>query len=482
VKTVKQILIVLGLAVNAALALSNVGLADCGGLFLLHLSDKQFSARSCSIRDSLSVGSYDFYGAFEHIAIQGRYSDQWHIKGVNEQNIASAGFEKHFKYVSVGLNINSYPFVTATISAHRLDSLFHAKATIASGTVSLGSISWLPEQENNIINSITADWESHVFYGSLEADYKIDNHYINLSLAYTKTEPHNPEKLYYVRDSASIITLGARYGHAFSHSRLNAGYSFTKADVTLYGIFHSEESHKRFMYMPLDATMHFGFANWSWERLRTHLEFAHIAGRLRSNPNRFFETLAPNRALPASVIKGLSFSFLQKVFRIDANLEASAILSGASYYWNLGSRFIFTPKVELDFFGASGELNVDKQIETTMIATRQINYENTRRKLNSIGSVLMLNCEVSKPSKNSPVIFALEYGISQIIPFYIDYKDYNADKPGEGSGSQSRISLPGIGGHSSKKPKDKEGSLDGDISSLIFRNGFATHLGVSIRF
>ena len=117
-----------------------------------------------------------------------------------------------------------------------------------------------------------------------------------------------------------------------------------------------------------------------------------------------------------------------------------------------------------------------------MIATRQINYENTQRKLNSIGSVLMLNCEISKPSKNSPVIFALEYGISQIIPFYIDYKDYNADKPGEGSGSQSGISLPGIGGQSSKKPKDKEGSLDGDISSLIFRNGFATHLGVSIRF
>jgi hypothetical protein len=489
VKITPKILFALGLAINAAQAISNTGLANCGGLFLLHLSDKQFSAKSCSIRDSLTVDNFNVYGAFEHIAIQGRYTDHWHIKGLNKQNIVSAGFESHYKNVSLGVNVNSAPFVQASFSAYRQDSLFKASASIARGSLNFGTIRWIPEKENGIINTIAVDWESHIFYSKLSAESKIDNHYIDISLSYAKTSPHNPDKAYYVRDSANVIALSGGYGHAFKKSRLNVGYTFTDADITLYGIYHSEDSRKRFMYLPLDATMHLGFVHWDWERLRTHMEFMHAAGRLRSNPNRFFETLAPNRALPASVIKGLSFSFLQKAFRIDADLDASAILGGASYRWKLGSRYVFKSKVELDLFGASGEINIDKQIETTVMTSHRYEYEKTLRKLNSIGSVLSVDFEINKVDKNSPVIFALEYGFAQIIPFYIDYKDYNVDKPNESSTGNKTPGKPSSGSSGSnnheaetKAPKDKAGSLDGNISSLIFRNGFATHLGISIRF
>jgi hypothetical protein len=480
VRTANKTFLALGLAVNAALAMSNTGLADCGGLFLLHLSDKQFSAKSCSIKDSLTVENYKVYGSFEHFAIQGRYTDEWSIKGNNRQNIASAGVEGNYKYFSFDVNVSSYPLVSATFSAHPKDSLFKVNASFAGGSIDLGNMHWIPDQKTAMVGPISVDWTSHVLYGSLSAEYNISAHHVNLSGAYLKTIPHNPNKNYYVRDSAGVLIMNAKYGYDFSNSRLDAGYTFANANATLYGIYHSEESRKRFMYMPLDATLHFLYAKWEREQVRAHLEYLHLAGRLSSNPNRFYETLAPNRALPASVIKGLSFSFLQKTFRVDADLSTSAILGGGSYRWNLGKRYIFTPNVGLDLFGIKGNLNIDKRTETTRLATINTYKERTFRELSAIGTILSLECEIRK---DGPISLALVYGVSQIIPFYIDYKDYNSGPNGELIPSQSGNHSPsGSGTPGAQGGKDKAGSLEGGLSDLLFRNGFATHLGISVRF
>ena len=477
-KNANKIFLALGFAVNAALAISNTGLADCGGLFLLHLSDKQFSAKSCSIKDSLTVDNYKVYASFQHSAIQGRYTDDWSIKGKNTQNIVTAGFEGNYKYLSFDVNVSSYPFVKATLSAHPKDSLFKVNATFAGGAIDLGSISWIPDRQTEIVGSISADWTSHVLYGGLSAEYNIAAHHINLSGAYLKTIPHNPDKEYYVRDSAGVLILSANYGHDFSKSRLDASYTFANANATLYGIYHSEESRKRFVYMPLDATLHSLYAKWEREQVRAHLEYFHLAGRLSSNPNRFYETLAPNRALPASVIKGLSFAFLQKTFRVDADLSTQAILGGGSYRWNLGKRYIFTPNVGLDFFGIKGDLDIDKRSETTRLATINTYKEKTFRELSAIGTVLSLECEIRKEGS---VSLAFVYGISQIIPFYIDYKDQNSNKNMEPG--TSNPSTPGSATPSKAQgDKDKAGSLEGGLSDLLFRNGFATHLGISVKF
>ena len=482
-KVAKQIFLALGLAVSAALAINNTGLADCGGLFLLHMSDKQFSAKACSVRDSLTVNNFDIYGAFHHISIQGRYTENWHLKGLSELNIASAGFESHFKYFSLGINVNTLPFVSSVLSIHREDSLFRASASIARGSADMGNIRWLSKKETDIIHMISVDWETHALYRALSAESKIGDHYINLSLSHIKTLPRNPDKEYYIRDSASAIVINANYGHAFDKSRLHTGYTFADADVTLYGIYHSEDSRKRFMYLPIEATFHHLYTRWEQEKLHAHLDYAHLSGKLFSNPNRFYETLAPNRALPASVIKGISFAFLQKTFRVDADFNAFAVLGGASYRWQLGNRYIFTPIVALDFFGASGKTRFDKDIETTIITTHQHSNEKIQRKLKSIGSILSLEGELRK---DGPINVALVYGISQIIPFYIDYRDYNAN---ENKNETSSEKSPGQSGRPGKdsgtseiKSEDKSGTLEKDVSKLLFRNGFATHLGISVRF
>ena len=460
--------------------MSNTGLADCGGLFLLHLSDKQFSAKSCSIKDSLTVDNYKVYGSFEHFAIQGRYTDKWSIKGNNRQNIASAGVEGNYKYFSFDVNVSSYPFVKATLSAHPKDSLFKVNVSFAGGSIDLGNMRWIPDHKTEMVGTISVDWVSHIFYGNLSAEYNIRAHHINLSGTYLKTSPHNPDKEYYVRDSAGALIISANYGHDFSNSHLDAGYTFANANATLYGIYHSEESRKRFMYMPLDATLHSLYAKWKREQVHAHLEYFYLAGRLSSNPNRFYETLAPNRALPASVIKGLSFAFLQKTFRVDADLSTQAILGGGTYRWNLGKRYIFTPNVGLDFFGIKGDLDIDKKTETTRLATVNTYKEKTFRELSAIGTILSLECEIRK---EGPVSLAFVYGISQIVPFYIDYKDQNSNKgvePGDGTGPSQQH---GSGTQSGTQgDKDKAGSLEGGLSDLLFRNGFATHLGLSIKF
>ncbi|WP_173475387.1 hypothetical protein [Fibrobacter succinogenes] len=479
-KSTNKIFLALGFAVNAALAVSNSRLADCGGLFLLHLSDKQFSTKSCSIKDSLTVDNYKVYGSFEHFAIQGRYTDEWSIKGKNTQNIVTAGFEGNYKYLSFDVNVSSYPFVKATLSAHPKDSLFKVNASFAGGSIDLGNMRWIPDQKTEMVGTISVDWVSHIFYGNLSAEYNIAAHHINLSGTYLKTSPHNPDKEYYVRDSAGVLILSANYGHDFSKSRLDASYTFANASATLYGIYHNEESRKRFMYMPLDATLHSLYTKWEREQVRTHLEYFYLAGRLSSNPNRFYETLAPNRALPASVIKGLSFAFLQKTFRVDADLSTQAILGGGTYRWNLGKRYIFTPNVGLDFFGIKGDLDIDKKTETTRLATVNTYKEKTFRELSAIGTILSLECEIRK---EGPVSLAFVYGISQIVPFYIDYKDQNSNKgvePGDGTGPSQQH---GSGTQSGTQgDKDKAGSLEGGLSDLLFRNGFATHLGLSIKF
>ena len=485
----KKVLLTLGFATVTALASTNTGLADCGGLFLLHLSDKQFSAKACSVKDTFETNNLTVHGSFYHAAIQGRYTDKWHIKGLNRFDVVSAGFESRYKYVTIGADVYSFPIVSSRVSVHREDSLIRVNAGIARGALKLGTISWVPDQTTEMIGTIPVEWETHFLYRHLSAESKYKNHYANLSLSHIKTSPRNPDKERYIRDSVNVLVLGAQYGHDFSRSRLEAGYIFADADATLFGIFHQETSYKRFLYFPIDASLHLGFTRWEWEQLKTHLEYVHLSGKLYSDANRFYETLAPNRALSASLIKGLSFAFLQKAFRMDADLNAFAVLSGATYQWKLGSSYEFVPSAGLDFFGASGDLDINKKTETIKtFGTTNSYYEKTNRKLNSIGSILSLGCAIHKKGN---VTLSLDYGITQIIPFYIDYKDYNSNQAEEPAQQGSKGGNKGSGKSGSKSSentqtsnptKDRSGSLERSVSALLFRNGFATHLSVGVKF
>ena len=474
-----KILFILGVANIAAHSLSNSAFTDCSGLFLLHTSDKQFSIKQCGVTDSLEVQNLKVYGDYRHLAYQGRYTDLWDAKGTNKLDIATVGFESRFKYITLGVDIYNLPFVKSTLAVHRSDSLFRIGTSIGRGSIDIGNIRWIPHYSYKFIPEISVDWETHLFYRNISAEFNPHIHHFGLSGTYLQSDPRNPDKEYYIRDSINVILVRGDYGVTLGKSHLSLDYTFIDAEATLYGIFHQETSRKRFMYIPLDAQLHWVQAQWNRESLSTNLNYAHVSGKISADQNRFFETLAPNRALQASIIKSLSFSFLQKLFRVDANLDATGFLGGASYQWHLGNKYSFNPQVRLDLFYASGTLDINKQIETLILLAYNSENEIFRRVLKSAGGILSLGAELRR---DGPIAIALEYGVTQLIPVYSSYNEFFPDESANSTG----ISTPDISNDSGQSSSGiAEQKKAGDLETktgAAFRNGFATHLGIKVLF
>ena len=449
------------------------------------MSDKQFSAKQCGVHDSFEAENLKVYGDLRHITYQGRYSektDHWDAKGFNSLDIATVGFENRFKYITLGVDVSSQPFIKSTLAVHRSDSLFRIGTSIGRGVIDLGNIKWFSDEYSDIVPEISVDWESQLFYRNLSAEFNPGIHHVGISGTYLQSSPRNPNKEYYVRDSINVLLLHGEYGATLGKNRLQLGYSFADANARLYGIFQQEESRKRFMYLPLEARLHLIQAGWEYGSLNTNLNYAHLTGKLSANQDRFYETLAPNRALPTSVLKSLSFSFLQKLFRVDADLDASGIFGGALYQWHFGKKYSINPSAGLEAYYASGTLDIDKKIETLILVTYNEQHEIYTRELKSAGGVASLGLELRREGR---VSIALDYGIAQLIPVYISYKEFLPDdKANENLGNDD----PGKGGSSDSKnsseqqeSKKKSGDLETE-KGAAFRNGFATHLGITIRF
>lgn len=462
------------------MAVSNAGLANCGGLFFLHTDDKHLAVKYCSVTDSLGLDNIGVYGGFRHIAVRGRYSESWDLIGTDELDIANAGVEGKFKYISLGVNVSNLPLVLSSLSIYRPDSLFRFSTRIGRGTLDIGEIRWFSEHEDDIVHELTATWESHFLYREVSAEAKIGRQRVGLSGKFLQTTPENPEKEYYIRDSINIAALEFNYGISIGRNDFAAGYAFADADATLYGIFHKETSYKRFLYLPIEARLHHVYASWDHKPLRTDLHFVHLSGSTEKNPDRFFETLAPNRALPTSILKALSFVFLQKQFRVDTDINVHGIFGGGSYKWVFGNKYAIAPHVDLHGFYAAGEADIHKKTETTLLFTYRSETAHFTRNLNIAGCFLSLGTELRRRGNAN---IALEYGVTQLIPFFVNYSETWPSDVGESEPGQSGPGGGGSGQSNNEEPASDKRSGDLEAESWdLFRNGFATHLGISIRF
>lgn len=468
----------LAISTSAAETYSNKSSVDCGGLFLLHTSDKQFSVRECSERASIEVKNLTLYGSLAHYRIMGRYSDKWDIKGTNELKFGSVGFESRFKYTSLGVDVSSLPFIRSRIDIHHPDSLFYVGATIAKGDPEIGNIRWISENKRDFVHEISVDWQTHFLYKGLNVGSKIRDQQFHVTAGLLQTNPENPDKEYYVRDSVQAILLGGNYRTALGKDTLEAQYAFADADVYLFGIMQQGPSRKRFMYVPLEAQLHFAEAKWKRQNMQAHLNFIYVNGDMESNPDRFFETLAPNRALPTSVLKALSFSFLQKDFRIDTDLDAMGIFGGFAYQWPIGHKFIFTPKVNIDGYYAQGKADIRQKTETKVIISTKSYIDEYTRKISSFGSVLTLGSELAF-GKNCSIV----YNMAQLIPFYINYKEVRPGKKHEAN-KEDDHDKSGTSEKSPQKDFRPQDHVTGEVpnkASAAFRNGFATNLSINFR-
>ena len=462
------------------MAVSNAGLANCGGLFFLHTDDKHLAVKQCSVSDSLGLENIGVYGGFRHIAVRGRYSENWDLIGTNSMNIANVGVEGKFKYISMGVDVSDLPFVQSRLSIYHPDSLFRLSTRIGRGVLDIGELHWYSEFEDDIVHELAADWESHFLYREVSAEAKINSHRLGISGRFLQTSPENPDKEYYIRDSIDISAISLNYGFSFGKNHLSAGYTFADADATLYGILHQGKSYKRFLYLPLEAKLHHVYASWNREALRTDIQFAHLSGSTEKNPDRFYETLAPNRALPTSILKALSFTFLQKQFRVDTDIDAYGIFGGGSYRWVFGNKYAIVPSIDLHGFYAAGEADIHKTTETTMLFTYRSETDHFTRNLNIGGCLLSLGTELRRRGSAN---ISLEYGVTQLIPFFVNYRETWPSAPGESEGGEGGQGGGGSGQATNEEPASDKRSGDLETGSwAIFRNGFGTYLGISIRF
>lgn len=452
---------------------------DCGGLFLLHTSDKQFSIRECNESASFDVKNLTLYGSLAHYRIMGRYSDKWDLKGTNELKFGSAGFESRFKYTTLGVDVSSLPFIHAKIDVHHPDSLFFVGASLAKGDPKIGNIRWISENKRDIVHEISVDWQTHFLYRGFNAGSKIGKQQISATAGFLKTNPENPDKEYYVRDSVQAIVLDGNYSLALNKDTIEAQYIFANADIYLFGIMQQESSRKRFMYVPLEANLHYAGARWKRQNMLAHMNFVYVNGEMDSNPDRFFETLAPNRALPSSVLKALSFSFLQKAFRTDVDLDVMGIFGGFAYQWPLGSKFIFTPKVRIDGYFVQGEVDIRQKTETKIIISAKSYIDEYTRKLSSFGSVLTLESELSIGKS-----LALDFSMTQLIPFHINYKEVRPREFHDANKQESTQKQGGTKGTPHNKDDRPQDHVTGEVPNKVsaaFRNGFATNFSIVYR-
>lgn len=490
-KCFEKALLFLGLAFGLALGFTEKGSVGCDGLFLLHLSDKHLAFTHCGAHDTVGVSHTVVYGGYDRFSLKGRYSDDWKILGESSPRFGSAGVQGRFKYITLGAEFYGLPWTNAFMTVNGPDSLFYGGTSMGFGHIDLGTISWIPETETDLLREIPVNWESELLHKGISLGSKWGSHRLEIQGHYVESHPQNPEEEYYIRDSIEVWGLLATYERFFDQGgrRLRIDYGFVDASAYLFGIMEREGSRKRFMYLPLELRLHLAEVSYDDRQINLHGVFAYFSAQLKSDSRRFYETFAANRVLPSSIMQTLSFSFLQKTFRIDADIDGFGALAGGKYHRDYGKNFVVAPYGELDGYFVTGTASVDRESETRSLLSSKSRTESFDRELTSFGTLLTLGVKLAKTRGGQ---ISLDWSASQIIPFYMNYQEIKPESSSKNSSSGSSGSGSSKGGSGSssteettEESEDSGSKNTGDIPnklSGIFRNGFGTSLTLNFRF
>lgn len=425
--TIKLIALFNSLACSAEIA--------CGGLFLLN-------------DYSLTLGEHKFSASVGYSRYHLNYGDDWELDigsygfpgdDGSGSMVGSFAYQSDYKFLTLGASVDTRPWVNANMVLHTADSTFYLGSELGRGDQSIARVKWSYADYSDIVPEISADWETHILNKGLSAGFKAHGHKLDLAGNYYKSTPFNRDEDYFIRDSLDIWDLRASYSWSTAGREKNradkfrAGYRFINANATLYGIRAQDGDTKRFMYAPLSGTFHIADVEWnditgsedngSENPNILDLDAMAIFGQahLKKDGTRFHETLAPNRALRTSVMQALSFSFLQKNYRVDAEAEGFLGLAGLSYHKAFGSnqkRFVIEPKIGADFYYLNGSLDTELTSETTKFISTIKEKDYYTWDVYSIGSIVNLGLRFAYGP------FYLNANAYQLVPFTTEVDDH----------------------------------------------------------
>ena len=463
----KKSLYILGLFFGATTLvygeISTKGLAHCGGLFLFENDSKDISGTFCQIADTTHAGKYSAFASFTHYKVKGLWEDGWNLSLNSNYTVGSAGFNADFRNIGFGISASSLPSFTSSITVHAKDSSLYARASLERGNIELAKVRWESENEKDEVHLISATWETDYLRRGFAVGGFQGNNSANISLNQFKTTPHLQHSEHFLKDSSEVWIWDAEYAHLFNQSKFDFYYAGISTDIHLFGNTYRENSTKRFMYLPLEGIMHYGDIRWDnslWgvqaRGLKTNIQ-------MNRSTKRLHETLAPNRLLPVSLSQTLSFSFLQKNYLIDTDLDIAAATFGGHIRpsFKATTHTTIVPKFELHGYYTYDEFVLDKTSEATTLIAYRANDEHWKWSFESYGAIAGLGLSIERTFNESQPRIAFEWDATQIIPFKTDLHEHNK----------------------AKKTKDTDTKNSAGVeSSGIFKNGFASHLGISVKF
>lgn len=471
----------------------NSGLVQCDGLFLLDRTSQKILAKVCFARDSMQMGDWAFGAsvgkAYYHLdyhrhRAEDKYS--WNLKLGEALTTGHISLSRDFKFGGVDAYVNALPAIGVSPRFHLPDSLFYATASINTGLLELSGIHWDSEWQEDYVPIMDGTYRSHFLAKSFSAGSKLQNHLLQGAFTYGETSPAIDDQWGYAfSDSSDYWSTGLRYHYNGSQNKIKLSYTYVYADLRLFGLMREngeEINEKRFAYLPLGIDLNLFQASFkhnfddgdSWNARA-------IYGSLEVNfpweSRRFYETLAPNRALKSSVLKTLSFSVFQRSFRVYGDIDGQLADAGLDYEWNLGlCRWHLMPKVSLDGFYISYEAKLNMRTESSGFFYISHSTDTWKQEGYVIGMLAWLGIELDSPSKR----FFASVAMEQIIPIRI-----HTEEDSEASATET----PATSNESAETSKASTKKSDGSslahkwhsISSSAFRNGFALHLQAGFR-
>ncbi|MBQ3714556.1 MAG: hypothetical protein II892_03095 [Fibrobacter sp.] len=493
-----KILPALLLATASYGAWSTQGLADCSGLFLLDQKNQKIQARSCTIKDSTQVKNISAMAGYTHVGID-LYKNHigkddlysWTIKSENSEDIGYAAVQADFRYLDFRIDVYSFPFFIASTNWYMPDSIVFAGASFGQGEFSFLDFSWVSASNLSVIPNINATFSDKPHYRQFDIGTKIQNHTARFNFLYGDTDPSTEDAGYIFSDSSHFWAINSNYTYSGTANTASLLYTYLTADVNAFGLLRENNSVKRFFFLPagidinmLKADFRHLFGNnpqtasaFSARAIILDLKLA-----LLWDDRRFYETLAPNRALTSSIIKTLSFSVYNRSFRIYGTAEAVVLDAGLGYEWNRRiGMFRLKPNIFADFFYAKADIDLRNRTETSNMFYSEHTTDTLIWELGVAGSLVNLGLSLETPKH-----FFAAVNIYQVVPFYFNLKTpFHKETPEEEIPPGPDQPPPGpdqpIPDIPEETPPKSRTTLK-SIFSGAFRNGFAINAQIGLRF
>ena len=365
--------------------------------------------------------------------------------------------------------------------------MLYAKASINAGLLELSGIHWHSDWEEDYVPTIDATYQSTVLAKSFSAGTRLLSHRLQGEFFYGETSPDIENQWGYAfSDSSDFWGTDFRYLYDGTSNKVQLSYTYLYADIRLFGLMREngdEVSEKRFAYLPLGLDANLFQANFlhkfqDGDRFTARAVYGTLEINIPWESRRFYETLAPNRALKSSTLKTLSFSIFQRSFRVYGDIDGKILDAGLGYQWNLNvGRWHLLPKATLDGFYASYIAKLNMRKEKSGFFHIRHSTDTWQQEGYIVGALAGLGTELQSPSK----VFFVSFGMEQIIPLH-----FHTEK-GPDKGPAEEPEPPDIPDTNEDitTEKNKGRSLAekwDSFSSLVFRNGFALQIQAGFRF